>query len=769
MNVLADQAITRALRVIATHPAVVDVRPGPDMRSGTVTVMVDIDTNLPGPWRAGGRSENGVLAVEPVVFAFSAGFPLSAPKVFLREGFDTAHPHLMPVKPGCLPRPCFLAGSTREMMRSRGIPGVVDQVADWLQRAALVRLIDPTHGWEPTRRDSFDDITICDPDWMRGTAGRDTKATIYEVAFRVHELDAGATIYTVMVDSEPLPLTADIADKFTFRSAGRHRWGNGLALAASSGKTAAGAPFVADRYLPESVTDVASLHRRAQDLGCGDVFAARMALLQTRLAGVRFRTAVPLAVFLLARRPCNVIGSDSPIEICPYLVELSGNDDLSSTSAKPVRIAMNRDTVSVQLLRRASGDGDGARRPWTLLGCGSVGSKLAVHLARSGRGPSEVVDHGLMQPHNWARHALLPGSEKERIFAAKADMLAEEMSALRQPATALSKDILFELETNPGQVASLFASDRAAVVNATGSVAVREGLLALLPPGPRARIVESCLLGGGALAYMAVEGPDANPSAADLAVEGYRQIHGNQTLREDVFSARAQALAIGQGCSSLTFPLSDARLSALTAPMAEVLADYLRTGLPAEGGELLLGQLAPDGVGQTWDRIGVDPWVTLPRDGTGDLSVRLSRRVDRAIREAVAAKPGRETGGVLVGRFVDLTNTFHVVDLIPAPPDSRFSPHEFVLGTEGLTEALDDLVIGTGGALHALGTWHNHLLPSGASAKDLRTALRLAEEQMFPVLMLIWTPDGYRTLIVETQGGGTGPSASSHQPEKAAR
>ncbi len=28
-------------------------------------------------------------------------------------------------------------------MRSRGFPGLLDQLADWLERAAMVRLIDP--------------------------------------------------------------------------------------------------------------------------------------------------------------------------------------------------------------------------------------------------------------------------------------------------------------------------------------------------------------------------------------------------------------------------------------------------------------------------------------------------------------------------------------------------------------------------------------------------------------------------------------------------
>ena len=751
MDVTMSQAVTRALRVIASHPAVVGVAPGPNIGLDVITATVGIDTNLPGPWRAAGCSENGVLAVEEVVFVFTPRYPLAAPRIFLREDFDRAHPHLLPLVQDLPPEPCFLAGSTREMMRSRGILGVVGQVADWLERAALVRLMDPSHGWEPTRRDNFDDVTVCDPDWLRGTAGRDATAAVYDASYGVHDPVTEKSSYLLFVGQTPQALTADLPKTFTVSQGGGQRWGTGLALVASSGKTASGTPFVADRYLPETVTDIASLHRRAHELGCGDVFTARMVLIQRRLKGIRFKTPLPLAVLLLARRPCNIIGSDSPLEICPYLIELTGSDDLSPSSNKPVRIAMHRDTVSIPLLRRASGDHGQERPSWTLLGCVSIGSKIAVHMARRGRGPSVVVDQALMQPHNWARHALLPAAEGPRVFAGKAEMLADTLATLQQPARAVAEDILDEFVLHPDQITSVFTPDHIAVVNATGSVAVREALMAYLPQDRRARIVETCLLGAGAIAYMSVEGARANPSSVDLAVEAYHQLRQDTSAREAVFSAQAQAITIGQGCSSLTFPLSDARLSSLTAPMAEVLAEMTKSDLSPMG-EILLGRLDRDGLNQAWSRIPVEPWRVIPPAKEGDPAIRISPRVDRAIQEAVAAMPDAETGGVLIGRFVDLTNTFHIVDLLPAPPDSRFSPCEFILGTEGLAESLDEIVLGTGGALYPLGTWHSHLVPSGASAKDIRTALRLAAEQIFPVLMLIHTPDGYRSLVVETSG-----------------
>ena len=47
---------------------------------------------------------------------------------------------------------------------------------------------------------------------------------------------------------------------------------------------------------------------------------------------------------------------------------------------------------------------------------------------------------------------------------------------------------------------------------------------------------------------------------------------------------------------------------------------------------------------------------------------------------------------MIIGRWSDVTDTFHVVDLVRAPSDSVFSAGEFTLGVEGLADALDRII-----------------------------------------------------------------------------
>ncbi len=113
---------------------------------------------------------------------------------------------------------------------------------------------------------------------------------------------------------------------------------------------------------------------------------------------------------------------------------------------------------------------------------------------------------------------------------------------------------------------------------------------------------------------------------------------------------------------------------------------------------------------------------------------------------------------MLIGRFSAISNAFHVVDTLPAPPDSKFSAKEFVLGTEGLKDALKKIADSSGNTLYALGTWHNHLIPSGPSSTDIYTAAKLAIGQLFPVLMIIRTPKGFTQLTAEAVGLSSHPT-----------
>jgi len=455
-----------------------------------------------------------------------------------------------------------------------------------------------------------------------------------------------------------------------------------------------------------------------------------------------------VAITFLARRPYNVIGTTSPIELCSYLIDLSALRDITKLDDAPVRICGLREQISVEILKRASGLAENDDRPpWTLIGCGSVGSKIATHMARRGQGPMLVTDNGSIEPHNYARHALLPTEAAARgIQNDKASLLADSLAQLRERPTSHRADIVVTCGTVDGR-ALIAPPGLRLLLNTTASTVVRERLSSLewedRPP-----IAEAHLLGAGSVAYAGFEGPGGNPSLSDLATESYRIISASKRTREHVFSAEAEAIVIGQGCSAATFPMADDRLSALASGLSQIIGSRLQDSAQT-GAEIHLGELADDGLSQTWARHPVAPWTIINAAG---YSIRISPQVDAQIRAEIKARPNTETGGVIVGRFSQIGNAFHIVDVLPAPPDSIFSPEKFVLGKVGLKAKINTLIGDTGGSLYVLGTWHNHLIKSGPSGLDAATAIDLAIKQYFPTLLLIALPDGYTHVVAESFG-----------------
>ena len=166
-------AVRRALVLIAEHPSVESVGvPQIDEETGVVTVDVTFSVNLPSEWRRQGESPSGVRLREEVWFEFPVGFPLAAPQLSLRADFNRNLPHVQPWLADGRPVPCIYDGYLADLLHREGFAGILNQTAVWLDRAALGTLMDPDQGWEPVRRDTFDDVLVADAGSLQGAVDR---------------------------------------------------------------------------------------------------------------------------------------------------------------------------------------------------------------------------------------------------------------------------------------------------------------------------------------------------------------------------------------------------------------------------------------------------------------------------------------------------------------------------------------------------------------------------------------------------------------------
>lgn len=745
------------LRVARSHPEFVageifEGRSGPE-------ALIQLRVEMPLHMKVDGVSESGVRLVEQVRFRPTARFPWQAPRVSLRDDFPTNFPHLLPSRAGQPPRPCLVEGDPDEFFLQFGLVEygmfhLIEQAAAWLRKAALNTLNDPLQGWEPMLRLSMSDTIELDAtaarDLVKGREGWVVwKARVVRRGVIETRLGAGATAY---LDTEgertPLEVTID-NDLFRVDSI------NGDDILATTvigvvwpDKKPDGSLRVSDTYWPEDVATLADLKRRAQDLGCARGLKSFLDNVERALKPLTFGRPIPIGVVLCVHRPFHLVGSDSAIELLPYVLDVRATKGRTSLFSlgddEPVSPAQHIQTLTSALLRGVSGVP--ARPALAMLGCGSVGSKLAMHAARSGQTVAALSDHSIMRPHNLARHAL----GGKAAGWAKAKKLAEELKAFGQTPKVYLDDLLVGLDDAKARDA-IIPRQATAIVNSTASLTVREALIEAVADRRRASTFEVGLFGRGRVGYLLASGPGGNPNAADLTASMYVQVDDPETraLMFDPDEGLAQ-LQIGQGCASLTMQMEDARLSMMTAGLSLELGRALDA--PCKTGTILVAKMARDISAVAWQRLDIDPFEIVPIMGSDGWTLRLSSAVAERVRAEASAYRGVETGGVMVGLSSARLKTVTVVDLIDAPSDSKRSASLFVLGMQGLHEDILARHLASGRTLFDVGTWHSHLADEGPSGVDWATAAALATERAPPSVLLITTPKRFHALAAISGG-----------------
>lgn len=711
-----------------------------------------IAVELPLHMKVDGHSPNGVRTEEPVQVKIRSRYPWVSPTIYLRSDFPRDLPHLQPGPATELPRPCLVDGNQSEFFIQFGLAEfgtfhLVDQLVRWLSKAAEGTLIDPRQGWEPTlRRDISDFITI-DAQYcrerLRKKAGREVfEAKYYRPGENDAELLAGASVY-LHVSKKKVPMKATDMELFTSTPKEKLSYGNTVGCLIWAGPLPNGKPYVSDSYLPETVENYGQLIARARELRCDQPLIEFIGSLERCFKGYNFAQPIPVAIIFCVRRPFELIDAPSNIELIPYLFEIRARQGrkslIANGAAQIVAPAMQRDVANAVLLREVSGAAP--IDPVAILGCGSVGSKIAMHLARSGVQIDLLSDHGILRPHNLARHALV----RSPMQISKVKELREEISFLGFTPKIHDGDIVKDLETRKRR-RQILPKSTACAINTTASLSVREALSNLDSGDATPRLMEAALFGRGNGAFLLTEGIDHNPTLNDLAAELYATA-STERLRSLLFDPEfgLKEVQIGQGCGSLTMPMTDMRVSSMTAVISELIHGSLQK--LDDVGTIDIGITDENLPNTHWHQQKVPQFQVVNIPSTHGWKLRLSQRVMDQIKDDIARYNSVETGGLLMGMCSSRLKTVTVVDLIAAPPDSERSPTGFTLGTSGLAEAIKIRHQESGGALFDVGTWHSHLNNSGPSPLDRSTADQLASDRPPPSVLLIVTPDDLYALM----------------------
>lgn len=659
-----------------------------------------VNTHLPQDFKKEGVSSRGVKAIEPVRLEFRDQYPFLAPRVVLRDDFPRSFPHINPSSD--VVSPCIYEGNLTELLQQSGLERIIFQLVSWLRKAAADDLMDLSQGWE----------------WMRN----DNCKGILKGNFRLLRENVLDKSFKGVFRARVLPCTKE----FFRASLSYEKWawdqGDGDLLpcfvyVASQEK-------VISYYHPNKVTNVEELKEFFVTHVGVNTFDEAMSEVAKQKGVGRF---IAIAV---VRRPVSLINTNTNLEVLPFLIKVKRTGKKHVSLQSPVLLLGASELCSPALMRQVAGHQPEFPGRIIQLGCGSLGSKLSLHLLRNGLPRICFVDTDILSSHNMARHALTWG-------------INEWFKSSAMAATAE----LFGVEESVGKYDYIEASTTASaidlIVDSTASLAVRNRLTL---DNVKARVVHTALYGKmeHQCGICFIEGADRNPRVDDICFHFMRANVLDDIGAVDYTAKNLERYTYGQGCSSLTMKVDDATISLLAAGMAHRVQKCIDSGFP-DTGDCGYGR-TEDGESVRWARLDMGKTLVLPGVRDDGYQVRvLSCAKDEMDRLAESAHKN-ETGGYLVGAIVPNTKTITVVACLPPPSDSRATPAEFILGVEGMKNVETTINEKSNCVLGVIGTWHTHPMGGRASITDWETYDKIFKKRKCPTLCLIWTPTGIKCL-----------------------
>jgi len=701
-----------------------------------------------------------IRAREPVLMVFNKrDYPEVAPMVRSdRKDFPTDRlPHLNPVAPGQPPSMCLYRGNINDWFVEHSLDDLLVLARDWFRDAAAGRLIPPGDEFEPTRIVDPWGTFIFQPlqfqEWIeQGWKSTDGKAGYGFLLMRRLSKDPrtdkqlerttlkGGIFFPK--DEDALQVALDVwKTNNELQQNSQDLFWVGILCWTSR-----------DSAVPEYFGQLpATMDSLITFCGRYDV-PLEQALERYINQYLLLFNSVPLIVGINRQR--KLIGRNLQVEPLNFLID----------ARDPEIITKNRIDGSAQVLsmshsspltpsaaKNISGIDEAVETGRILLfGCGALGSKLALHYARSGQTALTLVDERVLLPHNLVRHALLG----DAVGHNKAEKIKTAIDAIYDtPPAADSACIAYQgsaLDWIKGEKQAEVAG-HSLLIDATASASVFEAIIrAPLPPDTR---IVRCGIGAeGKIGMLLIEGPQRNPRLDDVLAMVYDLAIDNEALQRWLQNERAETregrlqrfteIALGVGCSSDTMPLPDDLISWHAATFSMRLRR--RFDDPSSGLLTLSYVDDQDEHGIHTQSVPVPPVTTLRPSGDRGWQIRLHSQAAASLYASLRRESPNETGGILIGLIHPGRRIIYITRVFGAPPDSEGTAARFKRGTLHLPEEVDDIQNASGGLLGYVGEWHTHPLggrqPSATDRATMADIRRHLEPAGLPTLMLIVTP-----------------------------
>lgn len=705
---MTDVLIRYAHQFISTHSDIEDATE-PYEKNGLTYIDAVVKINLPAQFKKRGRSNKGVKDKEEVKFEFLPSFPYEAPKIYLRTSFKRNFAHINPITSKV--NPCVYYGSNDELMlQPKWITSLIDQTVDWLQKAASDSMIDYTQGWEPIRVDDNYGYIIFD------------RNKLLENKYKLIEDDRTEFPPIVIYEESKNSTFSAVIKKFDKDLEFHESLDLSYLLCFSSTKTS-------DTYMPYQINNYAELLKFAQENNINDIENYSMHNINKEIKYI--------FISLFIQRPCNLISNEDDIEILNFIVENrkhQKNDELIHKNAK-VYILGNKYTSNKEILKQFAGVNKVINtadniKGITQIGCGSLGSKIIMHLGRNGNDNITLFDKHMFSPNNNARHALFANS----TIYAKSKIMEMALKELGLETVEKHIDDVIDLQEKLENIEDNI------IIDSTASLSVYNFLSNI---SLKSRLIKTTLYNNATIGVLFIEGENRKVKIIDLFTYLNYLCVLNPSLAKKMNDSNTSYQNVGQGCGSFTTVCTDADISIFAATMSTIVQSKISNGLDISG-QLHIG-IKDESLSTNWESVNIEEVDVLRTKDIYDENWEV--RVFPEVKEKMKAENTKyspdETGGILIGHISMTLKTFVVVDIIIDVKGSYRSPTKFITGIEGLKEKIKQIEKLSVENLTLLGTWHTHPEGGGPSVRDLKTKREMLEQRDgLPLVNIIYTETG---------------------------
>jgi len=388
-----------------------------------------------------------------------------------------------------------------------------------------------------------------------------------------------------------------------------------------------------------------------------------------------------------------------------------------------------------------------------LLGCGALGSHVALFLAQSGVKRLVLKDYGIVKPGVLVRQLYTDAD----IGRSKAYALGDRLKSLRPDLDVVAAAV--DLSTNLKQAAD-WTEGCDLIIDCTASAIVQSRLEAVrqAETGTRPAMVSMVISRLADCGLVVVAHPTHTGGPADVYfrtklevckrpwLNAYAREFYPENDRTDLFQPEP-------GCSDPTFVGSGADVAALSGALLNLAATELGQPTGSAASHLIAQPSSLVGKGGEIGRVSL-AWQPdfICADCHKGYQIRVSRGAWLDIQSAIGRSRRElgehvETGGLLFGRRDDVLKTMWITEASGPPPDSVASTDGFVCGTEGAEEGYDQRKQKFRGSVTCLGTWHTHPMcrPLPSLQDVLGVARILTESSVSPaktLLVIVGLTDG---------------------------